>query len=526
MLRPARRTGVEVIGAVALITTLVDSGVDVCFMNPGTSEMHFVQSLDTVPKMRAVLALFEGVATGAADGYARIAGKPAAVLLHLGPGLGNGLANLHNARRAHSPLVCVVGAHATYHERFDPPLQSDIHTIARNASGWVHTSGHPREIGADAALAVAAASGNGGQIATLVLPADVSWGDGAQPAAPWGVLRAVPVADRVIDHAVEVASAASCVLLLGGAALSEAGLRAASRIAAATGTRVLAEGFPARMERGAGVAGVTRVAYLAEAVEPQLAGATDLLLAGAPAPAAFFAYPGRADDLVPDGCATHVLAAPGQDVVAALEALADRVASRIEPELAAPSLPASPSGRLDARSLAAAIAITLPEHAILVDEAVTASFPLPDATAGAARHSLLTLTGGAIGQGLPVATGAAVAAPDRQVVCVQADGSAMYTIQALWTQAREQLNVTTVLINNASYAILRLELDRVGAAGPGDRARDMLDLGRPELDFATLARGMGVDAVRVTTASALVAELRRAVEEPGPHLIEAMLVPG
>ena len=511
------------IGAVSLVSTLVESGVEVCFMNPGTSEMHFVQSLDAVPEMRGVLTLFEGVATGAADGYARIAGRPAAVLLHLGPGLGNGLANLHNARRAHSPLVCVVGAQATYHARFDPPLQSDIATVARNVAGWVHESGHEREVGADAARAVAAAHEHGGQVAVLVLPADVSWNDGGVAAAPYAVPQRAPVADAALDAVAERINGESCVLLLGGDGLSERGLRAASRIARGTGARLLAECFPARMERGAGVPDVARVAYLAEGVEPQLSGATDLVLLGAPPPAAFFAYPGRPDDLIPDGCTVHTLATPGHDVVRALETLAERVAAGVEPAVADAVVPGAPTGALTPQTLADAVAHTLPENAVLVDEGVTASGRLPAATAGAPRHTLLTLTGGAIGQGLPAATGAAVAAAQRPVVCVEADGSAMYTIQALWTQAREQLDVTTVLVNNAAYAILRIELDRVGAEGPRERAQAMLSLADPELDFTALARGMGVPAVRVDTAEDLVAELRRALAEPGPHLIEALV---
>lgn len=511
------------IGAVSLVSTLVDCGVDVCFMNPGTSEMHFVQSLDAVPDMRGVLTLFEGVATGAADGYARIAGRPAAVLVHLGPGLGNGLANLHNARRAHSPVVCVVGAQATYHARFDPPLQSDIETVARNVAGWVHTSGHEREVGADAARAVASARDLGGQVAVLVLPADVSWNEGGSTEPKIVVRAAAPVSRDAVETVAERVTGPSCVLLLGGTALSERGLRAASRIASATGARVLAECFPARMERGAGVPDVARVAYLAEGVEPQLAGATDLVLLGAPTPAAFFAYPGRENDLIPAGCAVHHLAGPGQDVEVALDDLAELVAPYTEPVPAGAATPPAPTGALTPRSIADAVAHTLPENAILVDESITAGGRLPAATAGAARHTLLTLTGGAIGQGLPAATGAAVAAPDRPVVCVQADGSAMYTIQALWTQAREQLDVTTVLVNNASYAILRMELDRVGAEGPRERAQAMLSLGDPELDFCSLAQGLGVPAVRVETADDLVVELRRAAGAPGPHLIEAIL---
>ena len=165
-------------GAQALINTLVDGGVDVCFANPGTSEMHFVAALDTVPQMRGVLTLFEGIATGAADGYARIAGRPAAVLLHLGPGLGNGLANLHNARRARVPMVVVVGDHATYHKKYDAPLESDIDALAGSVSGWVHRTSDTADIAADAAEAIAETLANN-QISTLILPADTSWTDGA-----------------------------------------------------------------------------------------------------------------------------------------------------------------------------------------------------------------------------------------------------------------------------------------------------------------------------------------------------------
>ncbi|MDQ3470016.1 MAG: thiamine pyrophosphate-binding protein, partial [Actinomycetota bacterium] len=171
-------------GAQAMIRTLVDCGVTTCFANPGTSEMHFVAALDAVEEMRAVLGLFEGVATGAADGYARMTGTPAATLLHLGPGLGNGLANLHNARRAATPMVNIVGDHALGHARFDAPLQSDIDTVARNVSAWIGRPTSPAELGGATAEAVAAASTPPGQVATLILPADVSWSDGATPAAP------------------------------------------------------------------------------------------------------------------------------------------------------------------------------------------------------------------------------------------------------------------------------------------------------------------------------------------------------
>jgi acetolactate synthase I/II/III large subunit len=510
------------IGAQALMGSLVGAGVDVCFMNPGTSEMHFVSALDAEPGMRGVLALFEGVATGAADGYARIAGRPAAVLLHLGPGLANGLANLHNARRAGTPVVNIVGAHATGHVRYDAPLQSDIEAMARTVSAWVHTSGTPREVAPDAMRAVEAAGR--GAIATLVLPADVSWSEGADMAPP-----RVPVPPAGVT-ASQVAAAAGMLgegtlLLLGGRALTERGLRAASRISAATGTRLLAETFPARMERGAGVPAVDRLAYLSEQAAAQLAGTRCLLLAGARAPVSFFAYPGQPGDLVPGGCAVTELAGSGQDAETALEDLAAKVAAGTEPVLASPSVPAPGTGPLSVTSLAAAIAASLPASAIVVDEANTSGIALPGALAGAARHSLLTLTGGAIGQGLPAATGAAVAAPDRPVLALEADGSALYTIQALWTQAREGLNVTTVLLNNSAYAILRLELARTNAGQAGERAARMLDLSGPTPSFTEISAGLGVPAVRATTAEALSEALDWAYREPGPHLIEAIVPP-
>ena len=462
------------IGAQALVASLTGAGVDVCFMNPGTSEMHFVSALDSVPEMRGVLALFEGVATGAADGYARIAGRPAAVLLHLGPGLANGLANLHNARRARTPVVVIVGAHATGHARYDAPLQSDIEALARTVSGWVHTSGTTRDLAQDAMRAVAAAQAGAdrhpGPPRRRLLERRRSPRPTPHPRRPHPpAARHRRCARITVDHGRLLSSRA--MLLLGGTALSERGLRAASRISVATGARLLAETFPARMERGAGVPGVDRLAYLAEQAEAQLAGVEHLILAGARSPVSFFAYPDRASDLAPPGCTVTVLAEPDQDVEAALETLADQVAAGTTALTeAAPPLPAEP-GPLDAISLANTVAASLPEHAIISDEANTSGFALPMALAAAPRHTLLTLTGGSIGQGMPVATGAAVAAPDRPVLSLEADGSALYTIQALWTQARERLNVTTVLINNAAYAVLRMELARTAAGRAGGEGR-------------------------------------------------------
>jgi acetolactate synthase I/II/III large subunit len=511
-------------GAQSLIRTLVGGGVDVCFANPGTSEMHFVASLDAVPEMRAVLALFEGVVTGAADGYGRMAERPAATLLHLGPGLANGLANLHNARRAHTPVVNVIGDHALYHKGFDAPLESNIDSLTGWLDGWSLTSTDPTTVGTDAAEAIAAARTPPGRIANLVVPADVSWGDGGAMADPVEPPPPAVVEDaRVAEIAAVVTSGEPTALLLGHGATRERGLVAASRIAEATGARVLVETFPARLERGAGLPNIERLGYLAELAQSQLSGIRNVVLAGAVAPVSFFAYPGKASVLTPDGSRVHILADLGEDVASALEHLAERVAAHVKPRLAPSARPTMPTGMLTTQSWAEVIGALLPDQAIVSDEANTSGLTIPMTTAGAPRHDVLTLTGGAIGQGLPVAVGAAVACPDRPVVCLQSDGSAMYTISALWTMAREGLNVTTVLLSNRSYAILRLELQRVGTAGAGPKALELLDLSNPEMDFTAMARGMGVAATTAATAEELADQFSRALNEPGPHLIEALV---
>jgi len=512
-------------GAQALMRTLVGAGVDVCFANPGTSEMHFVAALDDVPEMRGVLCLFEGVVTGAADGYGRMAGRPAATLLHLGPGLGNGIANLHNARRARTPVVNVIGDHALGHRRYDAPLQSDIESLARPVSAWYRSSADVASLSADAAQAVAAACGAPSGVATLVVPADLSWSEGAEvasarsPAAPAAV-----AADTVEAVAKQLSTGEETVILLGGTAMRERGLLAGGRVAVASGARLLAETFPAVLERGAGVPAIERLAYLGEMVEDQLRGVRHIVLVDTGAPVAFFAYPGRPGSLVPDGCTVHVLAAAGDDAPGALESLADELGA---PTGSAPvqdaSRPDRPTGALTAVSAAAAIGALLPEGAVVSDEANTSGFFLPAATAGAPRHDWMSLTGGAIGQGMPLATGAAVACPGRRVLSLEADGSAMYTLQSLWTQARESLDVTTVVFSNGSYAILELELMRVGAEASGPLARGMLDLENPSLDFVALARGMGVPATRATTAEEFADQLEASLATPGPSLVEAMI---
>jgi acetolactate synthase I/II/III large subunit len=515
-------------GAEALIHTLTGCGVEVCFSNPGTSEIHLVAALDEVPQMRGVLCLFEGTATGAADGYGRMAGRPAAALLHLGPGLANGLANLHNARRARTPLLALVGDHATYHKRFDAPLESDIDALAGSVSAWVRRPARSAALATEAAEAVAAAMTPPGAVATLIVPADVSWSGGAEPAPalPWRL--PAPVSGPAVEAVSRtLRSGEPCVVLLGGPGLRRPGLEAASRVAQATGARLLGEAFPARLERGAGLPALHRLAYFPELASGQLSGARHLILAGASAPVSFFAYPGQESSLVPAGCEVHVLAEPADDVCGALAALADLVAPDAKPRPRDAERPAlAPGGSdLTGESAAAVIGALLPEGAIVSDEGNTAGTWLPRATAGAPTHDWLTLTGGAIGQGLPLAAGAAVACPDRKVLALQADGSAMYTFSALWTHAREGLDITTVIFSNRSYAILGVELGRAGAGNAAGAARSLLELTRPDIDFVALATGMGVPASRARTVGELAASLRQGLAEPGPCLIEAVVPP-
>lgn len=512
-------------GAQALMHTLADAGVTVCFSNPGTSEMHFVAALDSEPRMRAVLTLFEGVATGAADGYARMAGKPAATLLHLGCGLGNGLANLHNARKGKTPIVNIIGDHARFHVKYDAQLQSDIETVARNVSTWVRTSASTEALCRDAAEAISVAKGPPGQVATLILPADVSWGDGGIPAQVPEPQAAPCAPEDVLAAVAEVlGSGAKTAILLGGRALREPALIAAGSIAKHCGAKLFAETFPARLERGAGLPSVERIAYLAELASVQLSGYEHLILVDAKAPVSFFGYPGKDSYLPPEACQVHELNSSTQDVVASLERLRKLTgAQNTVPVVQIAQRPDRPRGKLTAEKVCKAIGALLPENAIIVDEAQTSGVMLPYYTAGCPRHDVLTLTGGAIGQSLPNAVGAAVACPDRPVLALCGDGSAMYTVQALWTMAREKLDVTSIIFNNQSYAILNVELQRVQASGGGDKAHAQLDLSNPGLDFVHLAQGMGVHAVRATTTEELVAALKNALRTPGPRLIEAVV---
>jgi acetolactate synthase-1/2/3 large subunit len=512
-------------GAASLVKTLAGAGVEVCFANPGTSEMHFVAALDRVGEVRCILGLFEGVATGAADGYARMADKPASTLLHLGPGLANGLANLHNARRANSPMVNIVGDHATYHKQYDAPLTSDVEGVARPFSDWVRTSADSRSVASDGAAAVAAAMSPPGRVATLILPADASWNEADGPALLPPVEGRPPAAPEAISEVARVLrSGEPAVLFMGGQALREPGLMLAGRIAAKTGVRLLAQTLNARVERGAGRVAVDFLPYPVDDALAALAGTRHLVLVGSKAPVAFFAYPGKPSVLSPPQCETHTLATPGEDIVGALEALAEELAAPQNAPVEVREKHAPPSSEaLTPDAAAAAIGTLLPEGAIIVDEALTAAAAFMSRTRGAATHDYLQVTGGAIGIGLPLATGAAVACPDRKVICLQADGSAMYTVQALWTQAREGLDVTTVVLNNRSYAILKHELANVGAGDAGRGALDMMELDRPDLDWVALARGMGVEAGRAETVQELDRHFAAGLRSGGPYLIDLVL---
>jgi acetolactate synthase I/II/III large subunit len=512
-------------GAESLVRTLVGGGVNVCFTNPGTSEMHFVAALDKVEGMRCVLALFEGVVTGAADGYWRMRERPAATLLHLGPGLGNGLANLHNAKKASSGIVNIVGEHASYHIKYDAPLTADIEGIARPVSHWVKTSTAANMVAADGAAAIAMASTPPGHIATLILPGDTAWNAANGPAE----VPAIPVRPKVVDDRVKkaaqvLAQGPGTMLLLAGEGMRERGLALAGAIATKTGARLLAQGANARVQRGAGRVPVNRLPYPVPQAVQVLKDVQRLILVGAKAPVAFFGYPNQPSVLTPEGCVISTLTTPEDDSLDALERLADAVGATLtDAPVQQPFRPDRPSGALDPDKIGAVLGNLIPAQAIVVDESVTTGRTFYPLTAGAPPHDWLQNMGGSIGYGMPVAVGAAVACPDRKVLALIGDGSGMYTVQALWTMAREGLDVTAVIWANRTYQILKGEFDNVGAGKPGRKANDMLEIGRPDLDWVAMATGMGVPASRAADCESLTRQLQRGLAETGPHLIEVVL---
>jgi acetolactate synthase I/II/III large subunit len=465
--------------------------------------------------------------TGAADGYFRMKGTPASTLLHLGPGLANGLANLHNAKKANSGIVNIVGQHANYHIGYNAPLTSDIEGLARPMSAWVRTSPDAKSVAADGAAAIAAAKSSPAQIATLILPADTAWNEADGIAMANGESQRANYSSKAVDHAARVlrnGGGSQNLLLLTGSALTEKGLALAQQIAGKTGCKVMGQTYNPRMARGRGRFAIDRIPYVIEQALPILKDFKNILLVEANDPVAFFAYPNKPSMLKPEGCEVHRVTGGGENSVAALEALAGALGAK--PADVVPQKPmdiAKPTGPLNHASIAQAIAMAIPENAIVVDESITTGRQFFPPTAAAKPHDWLQNMGGSIGFSPPVATGAAVACPDRKVICMVGDGSAMYTIQALWTQARESLNVVTIVFANRIYQILRGEFDGVGAGEPGQRAMDMLKIDRPALDFVALAKGMGVPGVKVTTADEFNKALEEAIAEPGPRLIEVQM---
>jgi acetolactate synthase-1/2/3 large subunit len=513
-------------GAECLLRTLLANGIDTCLMNPGTSEMQFVSALDRVPGMRGVLCLFEGVCSGAADGYARMLRRPAATLLHLGPGLGNALSNLHNARKAFSPVVNIVGEHTTAHLEHDAPLTADIETFARTVSGYVRTVESAAEMGNAAASAIAAAYGPPGQVSTLIVPADHSWTESGAPGAAARV--AEPLAwntDLVREARAALAAGEPVALMLGGGAVLARGLEAAGKLHAATGVRVFASRYAARVERGAGLFAPPRMAYFPEMARPMLAGLKRLYMVESQPPVSFFGYPNCPSSMVPEDCRVEVLAPIGADGVGALEALVEACgaadARPVPTPAARPELPVGAA--LTPDTIGQTLAALMPEHAILSDEMVSAGEAIGRHLGGSARYDHLPVTGGSIGQGLPVAVGAALACPDRKVIAMEADGSGMYTPQSLWTMARERLDVVTVILANRRYRILDIEMQRTGAGEVGPAANEMIYIGRPTIDWVKISTGMGVRASRATTADEFITEFGEAVGRSGPALIEAVI---
>lgn len=512
-------------GAQSLVNTLVDHGVGICFANPGTSEMHFLAALEN-PSMRSVLCLFEGVATGAADGWYRMKDTPASTLLHLGPGLANGIANLHNAKRAGSGIVNIVGEHASAHLKYDPPLTSDIEGIARPVSSWVRRTDAPHSLATDAAMAIHVANSRPGRVATLILPGETSWGDAGETSTlPLDIPSAPAPSSSRVEHIASILRSGELTLLvLGGRAMRGRSLELVGRVVSHSHCRVATQFFSARIERGAGRVSLERIPYAVPAAVQFLKDFRHIVTIETGEPIAFFSYPDKPSRLKAPGCVVHSFIESSEDSVAGLEMLLDMLHARdVRPKLQERTAPIAPQGKLDPVSIAQAIAAAIPEGAILVDESLTTGRETMGFTAGALPHDTLQNMGGSIGFGTPVATGAALACPGRRVFCMVGDGSAMYTIQSLWTQARENLDITTIIFANHSYQILKSEFANMGFGPPGPQALALIDIDRPRIDWLAIGKSMGVPSVRVTTAEDFHRQLATSVREAGPKLIEVCL---
>jgi len=513
-------------GAESLVNTLADQGVEICFANPGTSEMHFLAALEN-PRMKSVLCLFEGVCTGAADGWYRMKDKPASTLLHLGPGLANGLANIHNAKRASSGMVNIVGEHSASHLKYDPPLTSDIEGLARPLSHWIRRAESARSIAWDAATAVAKASEHPGQIATLILPGDTAWQDAGERILPAAApsARKAPDQARIDQIAQVLRSGEPALIILANKATRGRALELAGKVAAGTNCRLGSQFFTARIERGAGRVPIERIPYAVAPGSAFLSGFKHLITVETREPVAFFSYPDKPSLLKAPGTLVHPLVEADEDSELAFEMLVDALgltntAPRRQERIETPV----PSGALNPISIAHALAAALPENCILVDESLTTGRESMGLTMGARPHDLINNMGGSIGYGTPVATGAALACPDRRTFCMVGDGSAMYTIQSLWTQAREGLPVTTIIFANHQYAILKAEYANMGAGTEiGPQAMAMIDIDNPRIDWVAMGHSMGVPSVSVTSAEDFHKAMVNSVREAGPVLIEVVL---
>ena len=511
-------------GAQAMLRTAANAGVEVCFANPGTSEIHLVAALDEIPGVRGVLAQFEGVATGAADGYGRMTGKPALTLVHLGPGFANGFANLHNARRGRTPLVNVIGHHPTWHRNYDPPLNTEVESLVRAASDWQRTAASAEHISRDMADAISAARRHPGQIATLIVPTDCQWNEAYGPIVEPTPPPAALIGAEAVDRARAATSKGErTMLMLGSSGFTDAAQREAAKVQAKTGCRLAAETFCGRMERGPHLPPLPRVPYFPEQAVDFFRGVDTVVLAGAADPVAFFGYEGGVSRLIPDSADVVVLSHPTEDSRHALRELAGALSAKEEPPARSVERPPAPAGPIGVRVAAQAIAATLPEQAIVMDEGITAGAGFYPATMNAPAHTYLQENGGAIGMGLPASLGAAIACPDRKVLNLEGDGSGLYTIQALWSQVREGVDVVNLVFANDVYRILQVELHRAGVEELGPQSVNLTDLSGPRVEWLDLARGFGMPAVQVRTGEELTEALERGFAEPGPCLIEAMV---
>ena len=514
-------------GATVLLRALQAGGADICFANPGTTELTIVAALAEVPEIRPVLCLFEGVCTGAADGYARISGKIPLTLLHLGPGFANGIANLHNARRAHSKIVTIIGDHATWHLEHDAPLTSDIESLARPVAVDVVRIHSSDSIAEGAVRALTSTSSGSGGPATIIVPTDVmdaSTTDSLRVSA-FHPGRTEPVTSTAIEKA-----AAACrggkevILLLGGDALAIEGQSAAAAIATATRARLVMEPYPAVVTLGGDLPRIERQAYFPDDVIRQFGEAT-VILAGARRPISYFGYEDYPSVLVPEDRLV-VLSRPGEDGVSALKALADQLGAtqpcNERPE-SGHAAPLDASAPLTPNAIVEELLVQLPEDSVISLEGSTLGGPWLREAYRARRHRVMTNTGGAIGQGLPCALGAAFGAPGSRVIALQSDGSAHYTVQALWTMAREKLPVTIILAANHRYGILQTELKRADTPLDDPAVASLTRLDDPRTDWTALAAGYGVAAVRATTVAEFREGLMRALSADGPLLIQAEL---